>query len=35
VGGTDPVIWRVGADEVLELCLPELLPHTFVAGNLV
>ena len=29
LGGSDPVIWCVGADEVLELRLSELLPHAF------
>jgi cytidine deaminase len=29
LGGTDPLIWCVGADEVLELRLSELLPHAF------
>jgi cytidine deaminase len=34
LGGTDPVIWCVGADEVLELRLSELLPHAFGPANL-
>ena len=34
LGGTDPLIWCVGADEVLELRLSELLPHAFGPGDL-
>lgn len=34
LGGTDPVIWCVGADEVLELRLSELLPLAFGPANL-
>ncbi|MEY2942241.1 MAG: hypothetical protein RLY97_255 [Pseudomonadota bacterium] len=34
MGGTDPVIYCVGADDVLELRLSELLPHAFGPGNL-
>ncbi len=34
LGGTDPVIWCVGADEVLELRLSQLLPHAFGPANL-
>ena len=34
LGGTDPVIWCVGADEVLELRLSGLLPHAFGPANL-
>ena len=34
LGGTDPVIWCVGKDEVLELRLSELLPHAFGPANL-
>jgi cytidine deaminase len=34
LGGTDPVIWCVGADEVLELRLSVLLPHAFGPANL-
>lgn len=34
LGGTDPVIWCVGADEVLELKLSALLPHAFGPANL-
>lgn len=34
LGGTDPVIWCVGAGDVLELRLSELLPHAFGPANL-
>jgi cytidine deaminase len=34
LGGTDPIVWCVGADEVLELRLSELLPHAFGPGVL-
>ena len=34
LGGTDPVIWCVGADNVLELRLSQLLPHAFGPANL-
>ncbi len=34
MGGTDPMVWCVGADEVLELQLSELLPHAFGPGHL-
>lgn len=34
LGGTDPTIWCVGADEVLELKLSALLPHAFGPANL-
>jgi cytidine deaminase len=34
LGGTDPLIWCAGGDEVLELRLSELLPHAFGPGNL-
>ena len=34
LGGTDPVVWCAGADEVLELRLSALLPHAFGPGNL-
>lgn len=34
LGGTDPVIWCAGGDDVLELRLSELLPHAFGPGNL-
>ncbi|WP_067737397.1 cytidine deaminase [Novosphingobium naphthalenivorans] len=34
LGGTDPVIWCDGADEILELRLSELLPHAFGPANL-
>lgn len=34
LGGTDPLIWCVGADAVLELRLSALLPHAFGPANL-
>jgi cytidine deaminase len=34
LGGTDPVIWCAGGEEVLELRLSELLPRAFGPGNL-
>ncbi|MCB2056971.1 MAG: cytidine deaminase [Novosphingobium sp.] len=34
LGGTDPLIWCLGADEVLELRLSDLLPHAFGPANL-
>ncbi len=34
LGGTDPMIYCVGADRVLELRLSELLPHAFGPSNL-
>jgi cytidine deaminase len=34
LGGTDPVIWCDGGDEVLETRLSELLPHAFGPANL-
>ena len=34
LGGTDPVVWSVSADGVLEMRLSELLPHAFGPGNL-
>ena len=34
VGGTDPVIWCVGADEVVETRLSALLPMAFGPANL-
>jgi cytidine deaminase len=34
LGGTDPVVWCVGGDAVLELRLSALLPHAFGPGNL-
>jgi cytidine deaminase len=34
LGGTDPVIWCAGGDEVLELRLSELLPHAFGPASL-
>lgn len=34
LGGTDPLIWCVGEDAVLELRLSDLLPHAFGPGDL-
>lgn len=34
LGGTDPVIWCAGEDDVLELRLSELLPHAFGPADL-
>ncbi len=34
LGGTDPLIWCGGGEEVLELRLSELLPHAFRKDNL-
>ncbi len=34
LGGTDPLVWCVAADEVLELRLSELLPHAFGPADL-
>ncbi|HVR90703.1 MAG TPA: cytidine deaminase [Novosphingobium sp.] len=34
LGGSDPVVWCVGEDEVLELRLSELLPHAFGPDSL-
>ncbi|MBV1691623.1 cytidine deaminase [Novosphingobium sp. G106] len=34
LGGTDPLIWCAGGEEVLELRLSELLPHAFGPANL-
>jgi len=34
LGGTDPVVWCVGGDTVLELRLSELLPHAFGPASL-
>jgi cytidine deaminase len=34
LGGTDPVIWCAGGEEVLELRLSDLLPHAFGPDNL-
>lgn len=34
LGGTDPVIWCGGGDDVLELRLSDLLPHAFGPANL-
>lgn len=33
LGGTDPVVWCVGEDDVLEMRLSELLPHAFGPAN--
>ena len=34
LGGTDPLIWCAGEEEVLELRLSALLPHAFGPANL-
>jgi len=34
LGGTDPVIWCAGGEQVLELHLSGLLPHAFGPANL-
>lgn len=34
LGGTDPEVWCVSAEEVLELRLSDLLPHAFGPGSL-
>jgi cytidine deaminase len=34
LGGTDPVVWCVSDEEVLELRLSALLPHAFGPGSL-
>ena len=34
LGGTDPVVWCVGGDSVLELRLSDLLPHAFGPASL-
>ena len=34
LGGTDPVIWCAGGDEVVETRLSELLPRAFGPGHL-
>jgi cytidine deaminase len=34
LGGTDPQVWCVSAEEVLETRLSELLPHAFGPGTL-
>ena len=34
LGATDPVVWCVSNEEVLETRLSELLPHAFRAGQL-
>lgn len=33
LGGTDPVVWCAGGEEVLEVRLSELLPHAFGPGS--
>ena len=35
LGGTDPLVWCVGADQTLELRLSELLPHAFGPDNVL
>jgi cytidine deaminase len=34
LGDTDPVVWSVGGDTVIEMRLSELLPHAFGPANL-
>ena len=34
LGGTDPVIWCAGGEDVLEVRLSDLLPHAFGPANL-
>ncbi|MEP6868158.1 MAG: cytidine deaminase [Novosphingobium sp.] len=34
LGGTDPLVWCVGGESVLELRLSELLPHAFGPATL-
>jgi cytidine deaminase len=34
LGGTDPVVWSVGGDAVIEMRLSALLPHAFGPANL-
>jgi cytidine deaminase len=34
LGGTDPVVWSVSGDGVLEMRLSALLPHAFGPGHL-
>lgn len=34
LGGTDPVVWSVSADGVLDMRLSQLLPHAFGPANL-
>lgn len=34
LGASDPLVWCVGADEVLELRLSDLLPHAFGPDSL-
>ncbi|MEZ5736596.1 MAG: cytidine deaminase [Novosphingobium sp.] len=33
LGGTDPVVWCAGGEEVLEVRLSDLLPHSFGADS--
>jgi cytidine deaminase len=35
LGGTDPVVWSAGEDEVMEAKLSELLPHAFGPARLL
>ena len=35
MGGTDPLVWCLGADGVLEMRLSELLPHAFGPDNVL
>jgi len=35
LGGTDPLVWCIGADDVIELRLSELLPHAFGPDNVL
>lgn len=35
LGGTDPLVWCLGADGVLEMRLSELLPHAFGPDNIL
>jgi cytidine deaminase len=35
LGGTDPLVWCVGADGVLEMRLSELLPYAFGPDNVL
>lgn len=34
LGGTDPVVWCDGSDDILEVRLSELLPHAFGPASL-
>ena len=34
LGDSDPMVWCVGEDEVLEMLLSALLPHAFGPANL-